>query len=119
MDINTTIKGIAKDIASEASKIAASAAAKAADEGLPKFHFSTNERDAASTTLILFFESLVEALEKQQEARATHLATESRGLCRDFLFKVPEPWPRHLQGFQEVAEGSKYQGRQRACRATR
>jgi hypothetical protein len=56
--------------------------------GLPEYHYSTAEGDTASTRLTIFFKSLIEALEKHHEARAAYLASESRKLCWDVLFKV-------------------------------
>jgi hypothetical protein len=56
--------------------------------GLPKYRYSTTEGDTASARLTLFFESLIEALEKYHGERSANFASESRKFCSDVLSKV-------------------------------
>ena len=56
--------------------------------GLPSIRFSHNDRITESTRVTMFFEAVLDALKVLHNSRVTHLAKESRKLCRGALFKV-------------------------------
>ena len=56
--------------------------------GLNNFGYSSDERVSSSAKPTMFFEGVVDALKLLQANRATHLANESRKLCRAVLRKV-------------------------------
>lgn len=63
-------------------------AAELSTMGLQNFNYSSDDRVSSSARLTMFFESIVDALKLLHSDRATHLANESRKLCRAVLLKV-------------------------------
>jgi hypothetical protein len=63
-------------------------AAELSTMGLQNFNYSSDDRVSSSAKLIMFFQSVVDALKLLHSKRATHLANESRKLCWAILLKV-------------------------------
>ena len=56
--------------------------------GLPSIRYSHDDRISESARVTMFLEVVLEALKLLHDRRATHLANESRKLCRGALLKV-------------------------------
>jgi hypothetical protein len=52
------------------------------------YSFTVGNHESTSARLTLFFKSILKALEKHHEGRATQVASESRKLCEGVLSKV-------------------------------
>ena len=55
---------------------------------MPNFRYSQEANISPSARLTLFFERVLDALEKLRSSRATYLANEARKLCRGALTNV-------------------------------
>ena len=56
--------------------------------GMPSYRFSHDDKITESARVTMFFEAVLDALKILHDGRATHLANESRMLCRGVLLKV-------------------------------
>ena len=68
--------------------VAEKLAAQLSTMGLQGFRYSSDDRVSTSARLTMFFDRVLEALEQLHSNRTTHLANESRKLCRAVLRKV-------------------------------
>ena len=62
--------------------------AQLATMGMPSFRFSQEVNLSIHASLTVFFERVLEALQKLRSDRAAYLADESRRLCRGALTKI-------------------------------